>query len=211
MCLGEYTHHHGLGKQAVYKQNGGRLWLYQNHDSYAYVSTSLGSELANLRVEAENILSSNWEYWDGKTWHKDPQLMLFTWNSLKSLPTVCRCITISSSGTGMIYHKDSFGSFNRLDSVYQSGRPVFKNKAGKFLTMQNGMTNWSVSDTPRGGKPGGSNVGSPAGTVCPAEQQACKSAMFGLGSWFYHFDGKCIPDQSISVVCDPHTKMLNTM
>ena len=210
-CLGEYTHHHGQAREAVYKQNGGRLWLYLGKGDHAYVSTILGSEQANLRCEVKNIFQSNWEFWDGKTWRGDPQLMLFTWTSLKSLPTICRSITISSKGTGKVYHKDSFGIFTRLNSIYQSGRPVFQNKAGKFLTVQSGMTNWGVFDVPRGGKPGSSNVGSPAGTVCPAETHAATSQRFDLNSWFYHFDGKRIPDLTISVTCDPHTKMLNTM
>eukprot|EP00092_Neocalanus_flemingeri_P017670 GFUD01019113.1.p1 GENE.GFUD01019113.1~~GFUD01019113.1.p1 ORF type:complete len:528 (+),score=143.21 GFUD01019113.1:67-1650(+) len=210
MCLGEYTHHHGRGREAVYRQNGGTFWLYQKTDKYAYVSTSLGSDQAYLRVEAENILLASWQFWDGQSWCEDKELKLFNWNSLQSLPTVCRRITISSKGTGMTYHKDSFGSFNRVDGFYQSGRPVFANKAGKFLTVQNGMTNWGVFDEPRGGKSGGSNVGSPAGTVCPADHEAGQSKRFGMTSWFYRFDGKCIPDQTITVTCDPHTKMLNS-
>ena len=178
----------------VYKQRGGRHYLFKKDDFWA-VGTKIGGTKHTLWTY--NILSTGteWYYSGNGRWNNDDNTLKFI--SLTSDSCILSSsLIISSSGPAASALPEYLGVFNQLPNMFSAGRPIWKNNHGKVLRIKPEYTSFSVRDDLTAS---GARIRSGSGPTCPTDEEAGHSLRFDYRGWHYWTGSTWVTDETISI------------
>ena len=199
--LGLYTYDKDL---LYYEQQGGDYYLVKDRAGWFTFPRISGCKktgysciaqyVANLK--ARNLTGEPWYFAKSKTWTKDDHglIQFLPLNSNSCL--MFKTIFLHSDGPAKSARPDYFGRFDRTPK-FSAGRPVYRNKQGKFLMMKNEFTTFSVWDEAESrlsagkGDEGTRGVRSVSGPTCVTDLED--------GWQFQNKAGEWVEDGSITV------------
>ena len=106
------------------------LYLYPDNNNEWFVNNIHGESSGYLYnpTSSKTLPTSGWRYFDGKTFHDDPNLTITS----GPLPSLCRKYTVNATGAAAEKCSPSLGVFTRTEGWWQ-GRPVYTNTEGWLL------------------------------------------------------------------------------
>ena len=175
------------------------VYIYRTDDNVWYVGPVPFEREGVLKNPSHSISvpETGWKVADGPgPWRDDPQLRVRCGHL-----TECGNITVTSNGPTAKKWPDYLGVYKRTDIIC-SGRFVFKHEAReKYLSIPPGYSSWGIGDKPGAPK---ADIGSAAGSNCPASYRNRYSERFNCKSWQY-YDNKWREDPTITVTCSNHS------
>eukprot|EP00092_Neocalanus_flemingeri_P012643 GFUD01013626.1.p1 GENE.GFUD01013626.1~~GFUD01013626.1.p1 ORF type:complete len:253 (-),score=63.93 GFUD01013626.1:6-764(-) len=151
---------HGLGLYTLntdteyYEQEGGDYYLVQDRDQSWYTfphirtcdraGTSSCIARWTASMKTKNLTGNEWNFAKADGWTKDASIQFTNLTSSSCLH--CSTILLTSTGPAKEAKLKYLGIFRMIPFSFSAGRPVYKNKEGKFLMMKNEYTTFSVWD-----------------------------------------------------------------
>ena len=179
----------------VYRQRGGKKYLYQYTDGDWLVDSTLGGENSAMYTTDLKNQGTDWKYWDGKKWQNDDptiQFLPLTSSSCILQPS----ILLTSTGSTATTWPDYLGTFHIVQGQFSAGRPVWRNSKGRVLKIMNGKTTFGVTFDMTANS---LEVRSASGPTCPTDAKAANSARFDQDAWQFWDGAKMIDDNKIKI------------
>jgi len=153
--LGLYTYQADTG---YYAQQGGDYYLVKDREGWFTFPRIAGCTSTETpfsciaqyaaSIKTKNLTGTTWSFSKDEVWTEDDSIQFLPVSSNSCL--LCKKFILSSAGPAMQARPEYFGSFER-EASFSAGRPVYRNKVGKFLMMKNEYTTFSVWDDAKRG------------------------------------------------------------
>jgi len=137
----------------VYKQVGGRNYIYHDGDEWDVGPTACGSSRYIEVVSSAtspNKATGTWTEWDGDKWINSTSIDVECTNSLhawmEKVEQKTGCSTIYISGS--THQGQSHGTYRRMTTATCSSRQVYKKVGGRYTRyLYYEVGDWNVGDT----------------------------------------------------------------
>jgi len=210
--LGLYTYNYNAG---YYVQEGGDYYLKEDRAGWFTFPRISGCQHSDpflciaqytASLKTKNLSGEIWSFGKEKMWTEDDSIQFLPLNTSSCL--MCKAVILSSMGSAIQTRPDYFGTFEKTSS-FSAGRPVYKNKKGKFLMMKNEYTSFSVWDdmerrvtAGKGQDEGTRGLRSGSGPTCVTDVDGSIPGRQTEGWQYRTKSGEWVLDISISVKCD---------
>ena len=180
----------------VYKQKGGPFYIFRQPFGTWTVGETLGGNVVTLQTPDLFARGNSWKFYnaDEENWEPDPTIIFEPFKTPSCI--LQTSINISSSGPAAFEVPNYLGMFHHYKNRYSAGRPIWRNKYGKFLMIKQDKFQFGVyySLTTDLG-----TIASGSAPTCPTEEKA-RYGKDGWKGWKYWNGEKFVEDETIKVV-----------
>merc|ERR1712129_293307 len=140
----------------IYQQKGGDYYMFKDKGKWQISSritkcnktTTLGCVFiysASIKTEDIQGVGEVWSYGKDKEWVNDDTTLQFVPIS-SPLAACILCSEIILTGHAKKHKPENLGVFSVIPGKFSAGRPVYQNKAGRYLMVKNEVTSFGVWD-----------------------------------------------------------------